>query len=230
MRIRSLAQSVLAGALLGMLSLTGAQVALAQTQSNACPAGLPPGRPPALPPNQAEPNDGRNRNGVGVQPGGTAYPTKGKCGLALGASSVAAGSSVNAEGDGFRPGSSVTYSLAGGEVAAFSASSSGIAGGAVSVPKTTSAGRYLLMADGVAADGSARQLTAELTVTAAGAATNGVRPAVSAARAPQSSGVLGGLAATGSSGVLPIAAVGAGLAFVGGVAIVGSRRRRSATL
>lgn len=208
MRVRAL----LLGAVTALLITMGfGGSALAQTSP--CPPGQPFGTEPGEPPN--------NRQRPGRPP---QYPIHGECQLRLRQNIAATGTSVYAEGDGFAPGSTVAMSLRpGGEVTTFTANSSGSIAG--DIPVKVAPGSYQAAATGIAPGGAPYELTAQLTVTAAASRASGS----TVSETTRSNGVLASLARTGADNIVPLSAVGAALATVGAIAVIGSRRRRTTT-
>jgi LPXTG-motif cell wall-anchored protein len=200
MRIRHLATSAALGAVLAFLVPALAAPALA---AEPCPAGQPPGRTPGRNASQGQPSTGR--------PSG--YPL-GQCQLQLSQSAGAAGARVAVNGDGFAPGSTVRLTAASVGLATAVADSRGAVATTFVVPAALPIGDTTITASGVNPAGEVRELAADFTVLAASTSRAAARR--------------GDLPRTGSDVTGPLIAVGAGLVFIGAVAVVGARRRRRA--
>ena len=103
-------------------------------------------------------------------PAGT-YPPGVQCTpVAITVTSVVAGQSFTVTVTGFKAGSAVTFVLhsAAANLGTFTANASGSVTASLTVPSGFAAGAHTLTASGVAPDGSARILSAPLTVKASG--------------------------------------------------------------
>jgi hypothetical protein len=143
------------------------------------------------------------------------YPTTPDESLTVSDASLAPGDPLTISGQGFAPGSSATATLFSRpmELGTFTADGGGAVRGQVAIPEGTSAGAHRLELAGVAPDGSALVLTAQVTV--AGGTGSSDRSESS------------GLAFTGTS-VTALLAAAVVLIAVGAGALVLSRRRRVA--
>nr|WP_296075709.1 hypothetical protein [uncultured Actinoplanes sp.] len=151
---------------------------------------------------------------------------------------ITAGKTVTVAGWGYRPGTKVLLNLFPGPVALTTATvtSAGRISAVVLIPATTRAGRYTIVATGLATDGEVRFLTQTVTVrgvTAAGAGSlrgagikagnnaGAVRDA-GAFRSSRSSGTGGGngnatVASTATGSVLPLTGKAGGPVVLAGV-------------
>lgn len=121
--------------------------------------------------------------------------------------SPAPGSTFTFSGSGFRPGSTVTISLAGDEVATVKADASGAFSVQLTAP--TNGGSYQLVASGVGPDGASRTVTATIRVVA---------------------GAAGGLPRTGTEVATQLWIAGGLVAFGAGLIALTVVRRRDAVV
>lgn len=144
-------------------------------------------------------------------PGGpTAQYPPSACGLTVAQSQVRPGQPLPVSGAGFRPGSTVSLELRSAPVSLGSAQA-GAAGAfstTVVIPADASPGSHTVAATGVDATGAARELTATVTVLGAAAGAD--------------------LPRTGAGFAVPAGTAGVALVGVGALAVVASRRRRTA--
>jgi len=196
------------------VGLSGVAPASASTP---CPPGQPPGRPPGQPPGRPGPPRGRPPQ----------YPP-GQCEMRMSRSTVAAGQSVTAAGEGFTPGSPVRFALGAQDLQAATTDGAGAFVADVTIPVSTAPNTYPVTATGPDAAGGTRVLAATLTVTPAA----GVSPASSSSPsgAAAASSPKGGLPRTGSSGSVPLTVGSVGLIVAGTLAVLGARRRRRRVL
>lgn len=147
-------------------------------------------------------------------PGGpTAQYPPSACGLALGKTEVRPGESLSVSGAGYRANSTVSleFRSAPSSLGSAQAGAGGAFSTSVTIPADATPGAHTIAATGVDASGAARELTGTVTVLGA-VATRG-----------------GDLPRTGASFALPAGLAGAVLLAVGSVAVLASRRRRTAT-
>lgn len=121
--------------------------AVAQTKSQCAPGG--PQSTPAQPNNPSQ------------------YPPN-ECGLQLGKSQAAPGEPVSVSGDGYKPNSSVSIEFRSAPVVVGSATTNaqGSFSTTITIPSTASAGQHTIAAVGVNANGTAREETAAITISA----------------------------------------------------------------
>lgn len=181
-----------------------APAAWAQTSSaSPCSPGQPTGRPAGTPPASAP-----------GQPAGRPpqYPP-GQCQLQLSRNTVAQGGTLGVSGSGYDPNSSANLQIFStpADLATVTTDAQGRFSVTVTIPANTVPGRHTISGTGYR-NGAPYQLTADLTVTAAGAST-----------------------ARGDSGTLPrtgafiagLTAIGAALMGAGTIAVLAARRRRT---
>jgi LPXTG-motif cell wall-anchored protein len=187
-------------ALLAMVITTLIGVAAApasgQAATTGCPPSMPPGRPPGTPP--------------GNPPGQTnrpQYPV-GRCQLALSQSAAQRGDTVSATGNGFAPGETVTFSIAGKPAGSAVANDEGVASASLRVPANAAVGQTEVVAS--AGSGS---LSAAFEVLGD-----------NAAAAPETGGST--LPRTGVE-VAGLAIFGLLLIGIGAAAVAGARRKRT---
>lgn len=164
----------------------------AQTRS-ACAPGGPASGPDTSNPSQYPPNE---------------------CGLRLGQTTARPGEPVDVAGDGYRPNStvSVEFRSAPTFLASTQANSAGSFSVTVTIPANASPGRHTIAGVGQNPNGTPRELTADITIVAAGAERG------------RSASAAGALPRTGQSIALA-AAGGLALIAVGAVAVRAARRR-----
>jgi hypothetical protein len=138
-----------------------AVVAFAQVSPAASQAGGSPCAP-------GGPNNSNN-------PNRTQYPPQ-ECGLRLGQSQARPGEDVSVAGDGYRGNSPVAIEFRSvpQNVGSATATGAGSFSTTIRIPTDATVGRHTIAATGVNPDGSARELTADVTIVAAAAA---ARPA-----------------------------------------------------
>jgi hypothetical protein len=167
--------------------------------AQAAAPNCPPGQPSGRPP-------GTPPGNPPVQTGRPAYPP-GRCQLALSQSSAARGDTFQASGGGFVPGEEVTLSIAGRSVRTVLADPNGAFAVDLTVPDDAPLGRTEVLASS-----ASQQLSAAFEVIA---------PAASRGRAEA-----GSLLPRTGAEFLATASLGAVLVGLGGLLVLGSRRRR----
>ena len=174
-------------------------------QGSPCAPGQPGSRPPGQPPGNA-PGQPSSRP--------PQYPP-GQCQLQLSRSTVAAGGTLRASGSGYDRNSPVNIQLSpGGQVLATATTDgNGQFARDITIPSDVAAGRYTVAATGYR-NAAPYELTADLTVTAAGAGAE--RGRADGSTLPRTGAFIAGLAA-----------IGAALTGAGTVAVLAARRRRT---
>ncbi|HZQ26868.1 MAG TPA: LPXTG cell wall anchor domain-containing protein [Acidimicrobiales bacterium] len=137
---------------------------------------------------------------------GSQYPV-GRGQLTLSNTAAHSGDDVTASGCGFKPGSSVALDFLSTPVRVGTATADANGGirATVTVPANATPGTHTIEATGTDPRGAPLVLSASITILGAGAP----------------------LPHTGSSSTAPLTAAGVGLVLIGGVAVVGARRRRA---
>jgi LPXTG-motif cell wall-anchored protein len=137
---------------------------------------------------------------------GSQYPV-GRGQLTESTTAAHPGDSVTVSGCGFKVGSSVSIDFLSTPVhlATVTADANGGIGATVTIPANAAPGNHTIEATGVAPSGAPLVLSANITILGAGTP----------------------LPHTGSSSTAPLTAAGVGLVLIGGVAVVGARRRRA---
>lgn len=170
----------------------------------------------------AAPAYGQAAGGSPCSPGGpnnsnnpnrSQYPPS-ECGLRLGKSQARPGEPVDITGEGYKGNSNVQIEFRSVPQSMGSATtnSSGTFTKTVTIPADAAPGRHTIVATGFEPSGAPRELSAEITITAA---------ATSAAARTAT------LPRTGGQSTLPLVAGGVALVALGGVALVAARRRRT---
>lgn len=153
---------------------------------------------------------------------GNQYPP-GQCKLMTSASAVRQGQFLTISGDGFTPGTTVSFLMDGVVIGTAIADPSGHAEFSFRVPLGTSVGRHAL-----SMSGGGRLLTGSVMVllaaTQGSVLTGGTQ--AGAATGNQSSGGDSALAVTGAGELVPLAGGGAALVGLGAMTMLAARRRR----
>ncbi len=152
---------------------------------------------------------------------GNQYPP-GQCKLKLSASALRAGQSLTISGDGFTPGTTVSFLVDGVVIGTAIADPTGHASLTFTVPMGTSVGRHSL-----SMSGGGRLLTSSVMVRSAtqgSVLTGGTQGGASTAS--QFSGGGSSLATTGAGELIPVAGGGAALVGLGAMTMLAARRRR----
>lgn len=193
-------RTTMRAAAVAMLAMAGLLTLSAGTAfAQAASNGCPPGQPSGRPPG-TPPNATPPNNGRPQN-----YPA-GRCQFGLSQNAAKRGETVTATGEGFVPGETVVLSVGGVRAASALAGADGRFATQLTVPSSAPLG-----ATTVLATGQSQELSASFEVLGAGA------PATGSGTLPR----------TGND-LLPIAAGGLVLVGIGALAVVTTRRRRTA--
>ncbi|MGI8794042.1 MAG: hypothetical protein ACR2H3_12875 [Acidimicrobiales bacterium] len=193
------------GAVVAALAVAPLFVVGAFAAASPCAPGQPTGRPPGEPPTQAP-------GQPAIRP--SQYPP-GQCQLELSRSVSQQGGQLQVSGSGYDPNSTVNLELFSTprNLGSVTADAQGQFAATVTIPLDAEVGAHTLSATGFR-NGAPYQLTADLTVTAAGV--TGVPTNVGGGSLPRTGAFIAGLTA-----------LGAALTGAGTVAVLAARRRRA---